>query len=198
MEADFILAGVGGQGIILAGDILAGVGLQAGSDVKKSEVHGMAQRGGVVTSHVRWGRRVRSPLAEPGRVGFLVGFEALEAARAASYLRPGGLAVVNRYRLPPPAVTAGEAVYPADDQVAAAIQSRGAALEWVPAQEEALRLGNPAVAGVYLLGWLSGAGVLGQAVAEETWVDVLEGLVPPAHRDLNRLAFRQARAARTA
>ncbi len=192
-ELDFILAGVGGQGIILAGDVLAEVGLRTGHDVKKSEVHGMAQRGGVVTSHVRWGKIVRSPLIEPGTAHFVLGFEALEAARAAHYLGDGGVAVVNRYRLPPPSVTAGQAAYPGDDEVEALITGRGATVAWVEAKTRASALGHPALAGVYLLGYLSATPVLAGSVPRDVWLAALERLVPETHRELNRRAFVEGR-----
>ncbi len=190
-DLNFMLAGVGGQGIILAGDILAEVGLRAGADVKKSEVHGMAQRGGGVTSQVRWGQRVYSPLAEPGRIDILIGFEVLEAVRNAHYLRQGGLAVVNRYRLAPPAVTAGEAAYPDEGDVEREFAARGADLRWMcpPSGRERLAVG------VQLLGLVSALDPLREAFPPEAWLDALDRLIPPAHRELNRQAFQRGRAA---
>jgi len=101
---NFALVGVGGQGVLLASDILAEVGVQAGFDVKKSEVHGMAQRGGSVLSQVRWGDKVYAPLVGKGEVDFLVSFELLEGLRWLELLKKGGIAIVNDQRLPPLAV----------------------------------------------------------------------------------------------
>src|SRR5665811_829334 len=109
---DFLLAGVGGQGTILASDILVEVGLAAGHDVKKSEVQGVAQRGGSVESQVRWGDKVYSPTIERGDADYLIGFEMLEAARWVDFLKPGADVFVNRYQIAPPSVNAGEARYP--------------------------------------------------------------------------------------
>jgi indolepyruvate ferredoxin oxidoreductase beta subunit len=190
-DLSFMLAGVGGQGIILAGDILTEVGLRAGWDVKKSEVHGMAQRGGGVTSQVRWGRRVYSPLAEPGRIDILIGFEVLEALRNVHYLRAGGQAVVNRYRLPPPAVTAGEAAYPDEAEVAGEFAARGMILRWMTPPSGAERLAG----GVQLLGLVSALDPLREALPAEAWLDALDRLIPPVHRELNRRAFQRGRAA---
>lgn len=106
------LAGVGGQGIILASEILCEAFLRDGYDVKKSEVHGMAQRGGAVTTHVRYGQKVFSPLIEPGTADLLLAFEKLEALRFLHYLAPGGAAVVNAQEILPPSVATGKERYP--------------------------------------------------------------------------------------
>ena len=109
---DIFLAGVGGQGILLAGEILCLVFMEAGLDVKKSEVHGMAQRGGSVTSHVRCGRKVFSPLIPKGDADILMGFEALEALRWVDFLKEDGVLLVNRQKINPTTVTSGRMEYP--------------------------------------------------------------------------------------
>ncbi|MCR4420647.1 MAG: indolepyruvate oxidoreductase subunit beta [Clostridia bacterium] len=184
-KKDFLLAGIGGQGIILTSDLLAEVGLAAGYDVKKSEVHGMAQRGGSVETHVRWTEKVHSPLVEPGRVDYLVGFEMLEAARWAHFLGPGSKALVNRYRVYPPAVNLGEARYPEPEEVEDLLKTRGAEVRWAEASEVAIGLGNPALAGTVLLGLLS----LQLGVPEEVWLEVIARRVPERFVELNQQAF---------
>ena len=114
---NFALVGVGGQGVLLASDILAEVGLRAGFDVKKSEVHGMAQRGGSVLSQVRWGDKVYAPLVGKGEVDYLVSFELLETLRWLEFLRAEGIAIVNDQRLPPLAVSSGGMEYPGEEQI---------------------------------------------------------------------------------
>jgi len=109
---NFLLVGVGGQGTLLAADVVALVGMESGYDVKKSEVHGMAQRGGSVTSHVRWGERVYSPLIAPGEVDYFVAFERLEALRYVEMMRPRGVLLINDYRISPVTVSSGDSVYP--------------------------------------------------------------------------------------
>jgi indolepyruvate ferredoxin oxidoreductase beta subunit len=109
-----LLAGVGGQGVLLASDIICKVMMRAGLDVKKSEVHGMAQRGGCVTSHVRYGRKVYSPIAKEGDVNVLVSFEKLETLRYLNYLKQDGKVIINEEEIFPPSVNLGEAAYPAD------------------------------------------------------------------------------------
>ncbi|MFC1614585.1 indolepyruvate oxidoreductase subunit beta [Gemmatimonadota bacterium] len=108
---NILLVGVGGQGIILASEILCEAAMQAGYDVKKSEVHGMSQRGGSVNSHVRFGKKVCSPLIPAGQTHFLVAMEKLEALRWEHQLIPGGVIVVNDFRLDPVSVSSGKAVY---------------------------------------------------------------------------------------
>src|SRR5512139_973778 len=106
-----LLAGVGGQGILLASDIICKVMMEKGLDVKKSEVHGMAQRGGCVTSHVRYGVKVYSPLARKGDVDILVSFEKMDTLRYLDYLKDDGSIIINTEEIYPPAVNLGEAVY---------------------------------------------------------------------------------------
>ncbi len=109
-----LLAGVGGQGILLASDIICKVMMKAGLDVKKSEVHGMAQRGGCVTSHVRYGRKVYSPIAKEGDVNVLISFEKLETLRYLNFLTAGGRVIINEEEILPPSVNLGETAYPVD------------------------------------------------------------------------------------
>ncbi|HYA13320.1 MAG TPA: indolepyruvate oxidoreductase subunit beta [Syntrophales bacterium] len=107
-----LLAGVGGQGILRASDILCLVMMESGIDVKKSEVHGMAQRGGSVTSHVRYGKKVYSPIAKKGDVDILLSFEKLETLRYLDFMKTDGTVIVNEKELYPPSVNLGDAVYP--------------------------------------------------------------------------------------
>ena len=109
-----LFAGVGGQGILRASDIICEVIMEAGLDVKKSEVHGMAQRGGCVTSHVRYGKKVYSPLAESGSIQTLISFEKMEALRYLNLLTKDAAIIVNTEEIYPPAVNLGEASYPED------------------------------------------------------------------------------------
>ena len=111
---NILVCGIGGQGVMTAAEILAEAAMAEGHDVKKTEVAGMAQRGGVVTSHLRFGRKVLSPQIEPGTVQVLLGFEGAEALRWSHYLKPDGLALVNNARLVPPVVELGLFDYPDD------------------------------------------------------------------------------------
>lgn len=191
-KIDFLFAGVGGQGTILTSDILAEVGLRCGYDVKKSEVHGMAQRGGAVESHVRWGEKVYSPLIEEGEADYLLGFEMLEAARWPHFLKPGSVALVNRYRIMPPVVNLGQAKYPEEKEIETILSGAGARVVWVEGAAKARELGNLALAGVVLLGALSSY----LAEPAEVWQTVIEEMVPPKFKELNVKAFFAGREAK--
>lgn len=183
---NFLLAGVGGQGTILASDVLASVGLRAGYDVKKSEVHGMAQRGGSVTTSIRWGDKVYSPLIGPGEADFFVAFEKLEALRHIEKLRPGGVVLVNDYAIPPLSVSSGSDQYPDDERILGVLQASTATHYLLPANSLAEDLGNPRVNNVVLLGslshWLPD-------VALPMWLEAVRDRVPPKFADLNEQAF---------
>ena len=184
-KRDFLLAGVGGQGTILASDILVEVGLASGYDVKKSEVHGMAQRGGSVESQVRWGERVYSPTIERGDADYLLGFEMLEVARWVGFIKPGADVIVNRYRIAPPSVNTGQAKYPEEADIARVLETRAGRVTWVDATDKASALGNAALAGVVLLGRLAAD----MDIAADVWLEVVERLVPVKFVQLNREAF---------
>lgn len=185
---NFLLAGVGGQGTILASNVLADVALRAGLDVKKSEVHGMAQRGGSVNTHVRWdAERVHSPLIGLREADILLVFEEAEALRYAEYLKPGGTAVVNRHTIVPISVASGGAHYPSEVELLAVYAGITDRLHLVPGTQVALELGNVRVANVVLLGALSAL----LEIPEDTWLEAIEERVPPRFIDLNRQAFRR-------
>ena len=188
---NFLFVGVGGQGILTASDIAAEVGLQAGHDAKKSEVHGFSQRGGVVESHVRWGDDVGAPMAEKGTVDYLIATEILEAARWIEWLRPGGAVLVNQQHIVPMSVTVGDAVYPSDEEILAAVRARTDDVVEIEGLATAKRLGNPRLANTVLLGALSTR----LDVAPETWLAVIERRVPPRYVELNREAFWEGRRA---
>ncbi len=190
-NVNFLLAGVGGQGTILASNILSEVGLRAGYDVKKAEIHGMAQRGGSVNSQVRWGEKVYSPISGLGEVDILVAFEKLEAARYADYLKRGGKLLANRYEITPVSVTSGDAVYPADEQIQSILEQVTADVTFISGVKIAEGLGNAKVQNVVVLGALSTF----LNVDEAVWLEAIESLVPPRFLELNKKAFYAGRAA---
>ena len=190
-KIDYLLAGVGGQGTILASRILASAGLELGYDVKTAEVHGMAQRGGSVESHVRWGEKVYSPLVEHGMADYLIGFEMVETARWLTYLNNNSVTFINRFRIPPLLVTLGKARYPSEKEIENLLQSRGGEVRWLNADDMAKDAGNPAMAGVVLLGALSNLVGGGQ----EIWLQVIKRLVPARFVEMNQKAFLAGRGA---
>jgi len=177
-----IICGVGGQGILLSSDILCTTAFLSGYDVKKSEVHGMAQRGGSVITHARYGKKVYSPLVEEGTADFILAFEKLEALRYAYFLKEKGRVIVNDLELPPMSVLAGEKTYPGDiiDTL-----KKIALVDIIPAQEIALKLGNVRVANVVLLGSLARY----LQFPKEVWIEAIKENVKPQYHNLNIMAF---------
>lgn len=184
-KLDFLLVGVGGQGTLLASDVLADTGLRAGYDVKKSEVHGMAQRGGSVTSHVRWAEHVYSPLIGRGEADLMLAFEKLEAVRFAHLLRPGGIIVVNDHAIPPVSVSVGGDLYPTDDQVREVLGAVASKVYLVAGLAVAERLGNARTSNVVLLGALSRL----VDVPAGLWLESIAERVPARTLEANRAAF---------
>jgi indolepyruvate ferredoxin oxidoreductase beta subunit len=184
-KMDFLLCGVGGQGVLTASDIVCEVGLAIGFDAKKSEVHGFSQRGGVVDSHVRWAATVYSPLAEKGAVDVLLAFELLEAARWISFLKPGGLVIANTQRLTPMSVMTADAVYPPDEALTDALKSVAGEVQLVNGLGKAEEFGSTRLVNTVLLGALSGHLDIDPAV----WLAVIERRVPRKYVEMNRSAF---------
>ncbi len=187
---NFLLIGVGGQGTLLASNVLAHVGVRAGFDVKKAEVHGMAQRGGSVSSHMRWGEKIHSPLIGRGEVDYLVAFEKLEALRYVDMLRPGGTALVGEMRIPPLSVSSGDDVYPDDEEVRRIISEVTDDLHFVPSLSLAEEAGNVRAHNVVVLGVLSS--FIGQ-VPPEIWLEVIAEWVPEKFVEVNQRAFQVGR-----
>ncbi len=188
---NILLSGVGGQGAILASNILAHVFVQAGYDVKKSEVHGMAQRGGDVTTHFRYGTKVYSPLIKFGEVDFLVAFELLEALRYINYCKDKAAIVINDQKILPPAVTMGLAQYPGDIPATFKKYFKNRA-HVVKGQEIAMGLGNAQAANVVLMGAFS---KLLPEIEERMWLNALADLLPKKIQELNVKAFQKGREA---
>jgi indolepyruvate ferredoxin oxidoreductase beta subunit len=188
---NILLSGVGGQGVIFAGNILAHVFVQAGYDVKKSEVHGMAQRGGEVTTHFRYGNKVYSPLINFGEVDFLLAFELLEALRYINYCKDRAAVVINDHKIFPPAVALGFAKYPTDIPATFETYFKNQ-VHVVKGQEIALRLGNAQAANVVLVGAFSR---LIPWIEDRMWLNALTDLLPKKLQEINVKAFQKGREA---
>jgi indolepyruvate ferredoxin oxidoreductase beta subunit len=191
---NFLVTGVGGQGALLASNILADVGVRAGYDVKKSEVHGMAQRGGSVNSTVRWGKKVYSPLIGQGEADYLVALEKLEALRYVEMLRPGGTAIVGDLGIPPLSVSSGDDVYPNDEQVRQILSQVTDDYYFIPSVHLADELGNARAHNVVLLGTLS---TFIDDVSPEVWLQSIRERVPKRFIELNERAFQAGKEARS-
>jgi len=177
-----LICGVGGQGAILASELLALAALAAGHDVKQGEFHGVAQRGGAVFSHVRFGDRVYSPLARRADVDYLLALEKLEALRYAHFVKPGGTIIINDHKVEPIRV-GDERPYP--DDAIDFLSDKGFNVVAVNATEEAIELGNHRAANVVLLGALSGS----LDITEEVWERTLQQRIPDKLLELNQHAF---------
>jgi indolepyruvate ferredoxin oxidoreductase, beta subunit len=187
---NIFLSGVGGQGTILASNILAEVFINAGYDVKKAEVHGMAQRGGDVTTHFRFGEKVYSPLIKYGDVDFLMSFEMLEAARYINWVKPEGKIIINRQEILPPAVSLGQMAYPKDIEKSFKKYFKDSV--WIiNGQEIARELGNLQAANVVLVGAFS---TFFPEIKEEQWIEAIKTLLAPKLHELNVKAFYSGKA----
>ncbi|MBL7183027.1 MAG: indolepyruvate oxidoreductase subunit beta [Anaerolineae bacterium] len=186
---NFLITGVGGQGTVLASDIVAAVGLAAGYDVKKSDILGLAIRGGAVVGHVRWGERVHSPIVPEGRVDYLVAFEILEGLRWLDQVRPEGTILINQQEIHPVTVSSGLATYPDEATVEKALQAAATHVYRIPGLDIAQELGSARILNVVLLGTLSALLPVGQ----EAWENVVRERVPARFVDLNLQAFHKGR-----
>lgn len=182
MKKDIIIVGVGGQGILLASRVLGRLAMDAGLDIKVSEVHGMSQRGGDVITHVRVGEKVLSPLVTEGEADAIVAFELMEAARALPFLRKGGRIVVNSQKIEPVTVKIGAAEYP--EGIDALLRGRGRVLEF-DARAVAAECDAPKSVNIALLG----AFAAGEGFTQEAWLAAVEACVPPKTIEANRRAF---------
>lgn len=177
------LAGVGGQGIVMAGNVISQAALCAGYDVKKNELHGMAQRGGSVVSEVRFGKKIFSPVIPDGEVDILLALEMLEGLRYAHRLREGGMIIADELRIPPAVKPAGAPDYPAD--IVAQLKRAAKKVILIPAAKLAAEAGNARAANTVLLGALSRQLDLPPAA----WHAALQASLKPALVEVNLKAF---------
>ena len=188
-KMDVLITGVGGQGVVLASDIIGETALAAGFDVKKTDTLGMAQRGGSVVSHVRLAEKVWSPLIKEGDADLLLAFEKLEAARWSHYLKPGAIAIINSYEQPPLSVSLGQEKYPTDKQITAALKRRTDQIYFIDANKKANELGNVRTLNILMLGCFSVFAPLGIKV----WKDSISRRMPENIREINLKAFEMGR-----
>lgn len=180
---NIMIVGVGGQGTLLTSRILGGIVIKAGYDVKLSEVHGMAQRGGSVVTYVRYGSDVSEPIVEEGQVDILISFERLEALRYLHFLKKDGVIIVNDWRIDPITVVTGVASYP--EGILETI-AKDHTLYTIKAMDEALKLGNSRVFNIIVLGLAAKH----MDFTEEDWLQVIEETVPFKTIEMNKTAFK--------
>ena len=179
---NIMIVGVGGQGTLLTSRILGKLATGAGYDVKLSEVHGMAQRGGSVVTFVRYGEEVAEPIVEEGCADILIAFEKLEALRYTQFLKKDGLIIVNNQRIDPITVVTGVAKYP--ENILEKLQEKYKTIV-VNAAEEAKKLGTPKAFNVVVLG----AAARYMDYSKEQWEEVIRNTVPPKTVEVNLKAF---------
>ena len=179
---NIMIVGVGGQGTLLTSRILGNLAIHAGYDVKLSEVHGMAQRGGSVVTYVRYGEQVAEPIVEEGCADVLIAFEKLEALRYLHYLKEDGVVIVNDWRIDPITVVTGAAQYPEE-----VLNTLSAARKTVvvEAKKKAVEMGVPKAFNVVVLG----AAARYMGFEKEDWLHVIEATVPPKTIEVNHMAF---------
>ena len=179
---NIMIVGVGGQGTLLTSRILGKLAINAGYDIKLSEVHGMAQRGGSVVTFVRYGDKVNEPIVEEGQADVLIAFERLEALRYLHFLKKDGVVIVNDWRIDPITVVTGVAAYP-EDVIETLKEKRRAIV--VEATAEAKKLGAPKAFNIIVLG----AAAKHMGFEKEDWLRVIETTVPPKTIEVNKQAF---------
>ncbi len=179
---NIMIVGVGGQGTLLTSRILGGITVDAGFDVKLSEVHGMAQRGGSVVTFVRYGEKVAEPIVEPGQADVIIAFERLEALRYAHFLKKDGVMIINDWRIDPITVVTGAAQYP--ENIIEDLSAKCKVYS-MNAMEEAKALGNSKTFNVIILGLAARY----MDFDKESWLRVIENTVPPKTVDINKKAF---------
>jgi len=180
---NIMVVGVGGQGTLLTSRIIGKTALQEGFDVKLSEVHGMAQRGGSVVTFVRFGEKVYEPVVEEGCVDILISFERLEAQRYAHFLKPSGKIIVNDCRIDPMTVVIGAKSYPEEIIEKLSFDHE---VYTIDGGSVAKKLGNSKVLNSVVLG-LAAKHI---GFDEERWIQVLKETVPPKTVEINTLAFK--------
>ena len=189
-KSNILIVGVGGQGTLLASVLLGNLALEKGYDVKLSEVHGMAQRGGSVVTHVKISEDiVNSPLIEQGDADIIIAFEELEAYRWLPYLKKGGTMYVNTQQILPMPVIMGQAEYP--DNIMETLEKQAGKVKAFDALEIAERCGSIKAVNVVLLG----AASRDLPFDEAAWVKVIEENVKPKFVELNKNAFEEGRGA---
>jgi indolepyruvate ferredoxin oxidoreductase beta subunit len=186
-QGNILFCGVGGQGILLASEVTAFSLLAAGMDARKSEVHGMAQRGGSVTAQLRYGTKVYSPLISPGEADIVVAFEMMEAVRYLPYMHSQTKVIVNTHKIFPPAVATGKMDYP--ENVLAELTSRDIHVKELDAFEVASKVGEVRAVNIVMVGVLSTY----LPIDEQVYVHVMNERIPERFREVNIKAFQEGR-----
>ena len=182
MVKSLIIAGVGGQGVLLSANLFTEVLRRASYDIKSSEIHGMSQRGGDIISTVRWGKKVYSPIIGKNEADYLLSLEKLEALRNIPYLKPDGILLVNKYELNPLTVSSGFAPYP--ENIIETLKSLVTVYE-IDAFNTAFELGNARAMNIVMIGGFS----YFTEIEQDLWKEAMEAISPAKHLSVNIQAF---------
>lgn len=193
-DINVLMVGVGGQGVVLASDAMAEIGMSQGYDVKKSDTIGMSQRGGSVLSHIRWGKHVFSPMIKKGDVDFLVGFEELEAARSVVNLKPGGIVIVADVVIVPVSAIGGTTPYPDWDNVTRILSQYTDEIYLIPATRICQEVNNPRALNMVLLGALAAF----LPLEANIWKEAIRQRLPPKFVESSLESFTRGAATITA
>jgi len=188
-NVNFLIAGVGGQGTILASDIMAEVGMMVGYDVKKTDVLGLAIRGGSVISHIRWGEKVDAPMSMRGKADYLLAFEPIEALRQIEFLNEESTIVFNEYKISPVTVSSGLATYPSDDVIEKTLKDSAKKICSLNATSKAVEIGSVKAMNIMMLGALSPF----LDISTTIWEKAIKKFVPERFKELNLKAFHVGR-----
>jgi len=188
-KLNFLITGVGGQGTVLASDIMAALGLAAGYDVKKSDILGLSVRGGAVVGHVRWGEKVYSPIVPEGRADYLIALEILESLRWLGQVKPDGTVLVNMQKISPVLVSSGLADYPSEKLLEDSLAVATPYTYKMPAIDMALEIGSSRSLNIVMLGAVSAL----LPVDQQLWEKIIKERVPKKHIELNLNAFHKGR-----
>lgn len=182
---NIIIAGVGGQGVILAGNIIGDAAIASGYDVKKTDTIGMAQRGGSVISHLRVAPKIYSPVIGESQADIILSFEKMEAARCFSFLKPGGIVILNNREMPPLSVGCGMEKYPSDEEIMAVLRQKTDSIFYVEGTQKAGAIGNLKVLNIFMLGCLSWF----MDIEDKVWRECIIKSLPAKILAINITAF---------
>lgn len=188
-DLNLLVVGVGGQGTILAGDVLAEIGMLADMDSKKSDILGLAIRSGSVVSHIRWGKKIQAPMCMKGTVDFILGFEPLESLRVLDYLKKDGTVIVNDYVIPTIGTTTGKEEYPTKETIIETLNTSAKDVYIFDATKIAEEVGSTKIVNVLLIGALSSLIDIDISI----WEKAIRKFAPPKFQDLNISAFQKGR-----
>jgi indolepyruvate ferredoxin oxidoreductase, beta subunit len=184
-NCNLIIAGVGGQGVILAGNIIGEAAIASGYDVKKTDTIGMAQRGGSVISHLRIAPKIYSPIIKDGEADIVLSFEKMEAARCNNFLKPGGIVILNNREMPPLSVSRGTEHYPTDEEIAIILEQKTNRIFFVEGTRKAEALGNAKTLNIFMLGCLSRF----LDIEDKVWRECIINNLPAKIVNINITAF---------